>query len=78
LIILGILFLGAQLVLTLAKGKDVSTPPQTALVPKQERTDGLPGVFGVAALAAGVIVFARSGQREKKSDDYEPTVTPEP
>jgi hypothetical protein len=51
-------------------------PPQTALVPKQQRTDALPGIFGLGALVAGVIVFARSG-RERKSDDYEPTVSSE-
>jgi drug/metabolite transporter (DMT)-like permease len=59
LIVIGIFFLGAQLVLSIRK-TDVDTPPHWAAKPRYQTTAGLPGIFGAAFLAAGIIVFVRN------------------
>jgi hypothetical protein len=67
LIVLGILLLGAQLVLYLG-AKNVVPPPRSDeihVVPKA-RTTPLPGIFGALCLISGLALVAR---RPEEADD---------
>jgi hypothetical protein len=69
LIALGILLLGAQLVLFLG-AKNIVPPPRSGEIhiapPPQARTNPLPGILGAMSLIAGL---ALAGRKPEEADD---------